>query len=92
MNQFLSRRTFILIPTMSILKKIFNPMQVLASSLPSKEEWNLSKDEWKAFHSSFDKFHSSLEGSEDANTCMGLKIFFKIDMVGIRIKVLLDRN
>jgi len=23
---------------------------------------------------------------------MGLKIFFKIDMVGIRIKVLLDRN
>jgi len=40
MNQFLSRRTFILIPTMSILKKIFNPMQVLASSLPSKEDKN----------------------------------------------------
>ena len=48
MNQFLSRRTFILIPTMSILKIIFNPMQVLASSLASKEEWNLSKDEWKS--------------------------------------------
>jgi hypothetical protein len=45
-----------------------------------------------AFHSSFDKFHSSLEGSEDANTCMGLKIIFKIDIVGIKIKVLLDRN
>ena len=45
-----------------------------------------------AFHSSFEKFHSSLELSEDANACMGLKIFFKIDIVGIRIKVLLDRN
>ena len=39
MNQFLSRRTFILIPTMSILKVIFKPMQVLASSLASKDEW-----------------------------------------------------
>jgi len=48
MNQFLSRRTFILIPIMSILKIIFQPMQVLASSLASKEEWNLSKDEWKS--------------------------------------------
>ena len=46
MNQFLSRRTFILIPTMSILKTFFKPMQVLASSLDSKEEWNLSKEEW----------------------------------------------
>jgi len=48
MNQFLSRRTFILIPTMSILKIIFKPMQALASSLGSKDEWNLSKDEWQA--------------------------------------------
>ena len=48
MNQFLSRRTFILIPTMSILKIIFKPMQVLASSLASKEEWNFSNDEWKS--------------------------------------------
>ena len=48
MNQFLSRRTFILIPTMSILKIIFKPIQVLASSLGSKEDWNLSKDEWKS--------------------------------------------
>ena len=48
MNQFQSRRTFILIPIMSILKIIFQPMQVLASSLASKEEWNLSKDEWKS--------------------------------------------
>ena len=39
MNQFLSRRTFILIPTMSILKIIFKPMKVLASSLAAKEEW-----------------------------------------------------
>ena len=48
MNQFLSRRTFILIPTMSILKIIFKPMQVLASSLTYKEDWNFSKDEWKS--------------------------------------------
>ena len=47
MNQFLSRRTFILIPTMSILKIIFKPMKVLASSLASKGEWNFSKEEWK---------------------------------------------
>ena len=48
MNQFQTRRSFILIPIMSILKIIFKPMQVLASSLASKEEWNFSKDEWKA--------------------------------------------
>ena len=47
MNQFLSRRTFILIPIMSILKFIFKPMQVLASSLSSRDSWNLSKEEWK---------------------------------------------
>ena len=47
MNQFLSRRTFILIPIMSILKFIFNPMQVLASSLSSRDSWNLSQEEWK---------------------------------------------
>ena len=47
MNQFLSRRTFILIPIMSIFKIIFNPIQVFASSLSSKEDWNLTKDEWK---------------------------------------------
>jgi len=33
---------------MSILKIIFNPLKVLASSLASKEEWNFSKDQWKA--------------------------------------------
>ena len=47
MNQFLSRRTFILIPIMSILKFIFNPMQVLASSVSSRDSWNLSQEEWK---------------------------------------------
>ncbi len=47
MNQFLSRRTFILIPIMSILKFIFNPMQVLASSVSSQDSWNLSQEEWK---------------------------------------------
>ena len=48
MNQFLTRRSFILIPTMSILKIIFKPIKALASSLNSKEEWNLSKEEWKS--------------------------------------------
>ena len=48
MNQFLTRRFFILIPIMSILKIIFKPMIVLASSLNSKEEWNLTKEEWKS--------------------------------------------
>ena len=47
MNQFLSRRTFILIPIMSILKFILKPKQVLASSPSQNEDWNLSKVEWK---------------------------------------------
>ena len=47
MNQFLSRRFFILIPAMSILKIIFKPTQVFAFSLASKEEWNLSPQEWQ---------------------------------------------
>ena len=47
MNQFLSRRTFILIPIMSILKFIFKPMRVLASSVSSRDSWNLSKEDWK---------------------------------------------
>ena len=48
MNQFLTRRSFILIPIMSILKIMFKPLKVLASSLNSKEAWNLSKEEWKS--------------------------------------------
>ena len=48
MNQFQTRRSFILIPIMSILKIIFKPMQVFASSLDSKKEWDLSKEEWKS--------------------------------------------
>ena len=47
MNQFFSRRSFILIPIMSFLKFNIKPKKVLASSLDSKEDWNLSKEEWK---------------------------------------------
>ena len=47
MNQFLSRRTFILIPTMSFLKFIFKPQIVFASTTNSQENWDLSKEEWK---------------------------------------------
>ena len=47
MNQFLSRRNFILIPIMSFLNFIFKPMKVFASFPFSKENWNFSKEEWK---------------------------------------------
>ena len=66
MNQFLSRRNFILIPAMSILKIIFKPMKVLASSLVSKEDWNLSNDEWKSRLSAESYYILREEGTERA--------------------------
>ena len=66
MNQFLSRRTFILVPFMSILKIIFKPIQVLASSLISKEDWNLSKQEWKSRLSPETYYILREEGTERA--------------------------
>ena len=66
MNQFLSRRTFILIPTMSILKTFFKPMQVIASSIAPKEEWNLSKEEWKSRLSPESYYILREEGTERA--------------------------
>ena len=66
MNQFLSRRTFILIPAMSILKIIFKPMKVLASSLVSKEDWNLTNDEWKSRLSAESYYIFREEGTERA--------------------------
>ena len=66
MNQFLSRRTFILIPVMSILKIIFKPMKVLASFLVSKEDWNLSNDEWKSRLSAESYYILREEGTERA--------------------------
>ena len=66
MNQFSSRRAFILIPFMSFFKLIFKPIQVLAFSLASVEEWDLSKDEWKT-RLSPDSYHIFREeGTERA--------------------------
>ena len=66
MNQFLSRRSFILIPTMSILKVIFKPIQVFASSVSSNENWNLSKKEWKSKLSPESYYILREEGTERA--------------------------
>ena len=66
MNQFLSRRTFILIPTMSILKFIFRPIEVLAKSVKSKEDWNLTTEEWKKKLSPESYYILREEGTERA--------------------------
>ena len=66
MNQFLSRRFFILIPTMSILKFIFKPKKVSASSVPSEENYNLSKEEWKKRLSPESYYILREEGTERA--------------------------
>ena len=47
MNQFLSRRFFILIPFVSFLKYVLNPLKVYASSDNLSEDWSLTKDEWR---------------------------------------------
>ena len=68
MNHFLSRRTFILIPTMSILKFISKPIKVFASALTSSDNWNLSKEEWKKKLSPESYYILREEGTERAFT------------------------
>ena len=66
MNQFLSRRSFILIPIMSILKFIIKPNKLLAASKDSKEDWNFSKEECKAKLSPESFYILREEGTERA--------------------------
>ena len=66
MKKFLTRRVFILIPSMSILKIIFKPIKAFASSLTSKEEWNLSEEEWKNRLSPESYYILRKEGTERA--------------------------
>ena len=66
MNQFLSRRSFILIPIMSILKFILKPKKVSALSSTSEKDWNLSKKEWKNILSPESYYILREEGTERA--------------------------
>ena len=66
MNQFFTRRSFILIPIMSILNFMRKPKQVFASSKPSSQEWDLSKEEWKNKLSSESYYILREEGTERA--------------------------
>ena len=68
MNQFLTRRIFILIPIMSILKFIFKPLKVFASSFASDKEWKLSQEEWKNRLSPEVYYILREEGTERAGT------------------------
>ena len=66
MSQFLSRRSFILIPIMTILKFFLKPNKVLASSVPSDEKYNLSKEEWRTKLSPESYYILREEGTERA--------------------------
>ena len=66
MTQLLSRRTFILIPIMSILKIILKPIKVFASSQTSKDNFNLSEEEWKSRLSPESYYILREEGTERA--------------------------
>ena len=47
MNQFFSRRGFILIPLPLFLNILLRPLRVHASSKGINEDWNFSNTEWK---------------------------------------------
>ena len=51
---------------MSILKIIFKPLQVLASTIESSQDWNLSKEEWKSRLSPESYYILREEGTERA--------------------------
>ena len=66
MNQFLSRRFFILISTMTILKLFLKSKKILAAEAASEEDWNLSKEEWKKKLTSESYYILREEGTERA--------------------------
>ncbi len=66
MNQFLSRRTFILILTMPLFKYFLKSKEAIASTMTSQEDWNLSKNEWKNKLSSESFYILREEGTERA--------------------------
>lgn len=64
MNQFFSRRVFILIPFATILKKFFKPQKVYASSARDEKDWDLNQNQWREILSPEEYYVLREEGTE----------------------------